>query len=305
MADVSVDPRRDQPGCLLDPDERFISALLRIGPAPAVEKVGPQGERNEAAEQQEPGNKLAQGQRITKPLPKAPEVEDKKCEDTLPGEETVETVGLRDPQGGSAEPGNPGGQNSEYDDPEHHLAPNLPPLYDQEAVAIVDVAESALSLIRYDKLFDGKTVTSDYVAQPVVLCDKGRIKQVLINLLQNAAHATDGCDCALIKVEVCEDSDYGIVNVVDKWAAIYKQLGDEDGIKYLMIFENRGTIMGNSQPHPHGQVYAYGEIPDLMVRPQIGMFRTYRESKDGRCFVCDANDVELNDGRRILVNRPN
>ena len=95
-----------------------------------------------------------------------------------------------------------------------------------------------------------------------------------------------------------------IINVVDEWAAIYQHLGKREEIKYPLIFENRGDIMGNSQPHPHGQVYAYGEIPDLIVKPQLEMFRTYRETPGGGCFVCDANEVELADGRRILVDLP-
>ncbi|MCZ6633927.1 MAG: galactose-1-phosphate uridylyltransferase, partial [bacterium] len=92
-----------------------------------------------------------------------------------------------------------------------------------------------------------------------------------------------------------------IREVVDGWADIYQRLGAHEAIRYPLIFENRGTIMGNSQPHPHGQVYAYREIPGLIVRPQIDMFRRYREQKDGRCFVCEANRVEQEDGRRVLV----
>lgn len=94
-----------------------------------------------------------------------------------------------------------------------------------------------------------------------------------------------------------------ILSVVNEWANIYKRLGENAGIKYPLIFENRGTIMGNSQPHPHGQIYAYGDIPDLIIKPQLEMFRTYREKNNGKCFVCDANSVELDDYRRILVEK--
>lgn len=93
------------------------------------------------------------------------------------------------------------------------------------------------------------------------------------------------------------------VQVIDAWAEIYDRLGKVPEIVYPLIFENRGTVMGNSQPHPHGQVYAYCEIPDLVVKPQLAMFESHRE-KTGRCFVCDANRVEAEDGRRILINRP-
>ncbi|MFT5366416.1 MAG: UDP-glucose 4-epimerase [Candidatus Latescibacterota bacterium] len=92
-----------------------------------------------------------------------------------------------------------------------------------------------------------------------------------------------------------------IANVVDAWAEIYARLGKIPEIVYPLIFENRGTVMGNSQPHPHGQVYAYGEIPDLIVKPQLAMFAQHQKDHGG-CFVCDANAVEVDDGRRILFD---
>jgi UDP-glucose 4-epimerase len=95
-----------------------------------------------------------------------------------------------------------------------------------------------------------------------------------------------------------------IAVVVDAWADITKRLGGDERIRYVLIYENRGTVMGNSQPHPHGQIYAYGEIPDLIVKPQIGKFRRYRQETGGGCFVCDAVAAELDDRRRVLVNHP-
>ena len=94
-----------------------------------------------------------------------------------------------------------------------------------------------------------------------------------------------------------------LVRVMDAWANIYERLGKKAEIAYPLIFENRGAVMGNSQPHPHGQVYAYGALPDLMVKPQLAQFASHRE-KTGRCFVCDANRVESQDGWRVLFDRP-
>ena len=92
-----------------------------------------------------------------------------------------------------------------------------------------------------------------------------------------------------------------VATLVDAWADIYERLGARPDIAYPLIFENRGLIMGNSQPHPHGQVYAYSSIPDLIVAPQIAEFARYREETDGVCFVCDAARAEVDDGRRILA----
>jgi UDP-glucose 4-epimerase len=92
-----------------------------------------------------------------------------------------------------------------------------------------------------------------------------------------------------------------VATLVDAWADIYERLGERPDIAYPLIFENRGLIMGNSQPHPHGQVYAYSSIPDLIVAPQIAEFARYREETGGVCFVCDAARAEVDDGRRILA----
>ncbi|MDA0710518.1 MAG: galactose-1-phosphate uridylyltransferase, partial [bacterium] len=131
------------------------------------------------------------------------------------------------------------------------------------------------------------------------------------------AEAQDGPYASRTSRGVCQVVVYGpnhsqrlstmsvkeIENVIDAWSDIYTRLGEKPEIVYPLIFENRGTVMGNSQPHPHGQVYAYGELPDLIVKPQLAMFAKYY-SECGRCFVCDANAAESADGRRMVVDLP-
>lgn len=50
--------------------------------------------------------------------------------------------------------------------------------------------------------------------------------------------------------------------VVETWCEQYAELGGRDGINHVQIFENKGTLMGCSNPHPHGQIWAQGEVPD-------------------------------------------
>ncbi|KAF9782912.1 galactose-1-phosphate uridyl transferase [Thelephora terrestris] len=52
-----------------------------------------------------------------------------------------------------------------------------------------------------------------------------------------------------------------IEHVIEQWCAVYTKRGAEDGIKYVQIFENKGSLMGCSNPHPHGQVWSLSEIP--------------------------------------------
>ncbi len=81
--------------------------------------------------------------------------------------------------------------------------------------------------------------------------------------------------------------------IVDCWAETYTRLGAQMEIVYVLIFENRGGVMGNSQLHPHGQVYAYNAMPDRIVVNQIERF-----AKGD--FVASALAFERDDGRRIV-----
>ncbi|KAF8623961.1 hypothetical protein AX15_006119 [Amanita polypyramis BW_CC] len=57
-----------------------------------------------------------------------------------------------------------------------------------------------------------------------------------------------------------------IVKVIDEWVSIYQARGSQSGVKYVQIFENKGAIMGCSNPHPHGQVWSLSEIPTIPSR---------------------------------------
>ncbi len=41
-------------------------------------------------------------------------------------------------------------------------------------------------------------------------------------------------------------------------------------IGYVQIFENRGAMMGASNPHPHGQMWASRSVPNEVVAEQSG-----------------------------------
>ena len=50
--------------------------------------------------------------------------------------------------------------------------------------------------------------------------------------------------------------------VVDAWVGQYEELSREPNVNYIQIFENRGAMMGASNPHPHCQIWATEHIPD-------------------------------------------
>ena len=71
---------------------------------------------------------------------------------------------------------------------------------------------------------------------------------------------------------ICFDPDHSLTlsqmpvasieRVIESWKSETATLGAEPSINYVQVFENRGAMMGSSNPHPHCQVWATGHVPD-------------------------------------------
>jgi UDPglucose--hexose-1-phosphate uridylyltransferase len=57
-----------------------------------------------------------------------------------------------------------------------------------------------------------------------------------------------------------------IERVVDVWVEQFNELGGDPRINAVQIFENRGEMMGSSNPHPHGQIWANKSIPNELAK---------------------------------------
>ena len=53
-----------------------------------------------------------------------------------------------------------------------------------------------------------------------------------------------------------------INKVVKTWQNEYTELGSNNMINYVQIFENKGAVMGCSNPHPHGQIWSQSTLPN-------------------------------------------
>ena len=87
--------------------------------------------------------------------------------------------------------------------------------------------------------------------------------------------------------------------VVDLWADQEEELSEGEGIGYVQIFENRGAMMGSSNPHPHGQVWATRRIPTEPAKEDREQ-RAYFES-EGAPLLLDYLDAELAVGDRVVL----
>ncbi len=90
-----------------------------------------------------------------------------------------------------------------------------------------------------------------------------------------------------------------IRSVVEVWANQEAELAVHEGIGYIQIFENRGAMMGASNPHPHGQIWATEHIPN---EPATEL-RTQKEyfAKHGKTLLHDYLQKELERGERIVA----
>jgi UDPglucose--hexose-1-phosphate uridylyltransferase len=89
-----------------------------------------------------------------------------------------------------------------------------------------------------------------------------------------------------------------IERVIDAWAEQINELGSREEIRYVQVFENRGAMMGASNPHPHGQIWATEHIPN---EPRAE-FCTQHEhyAVHGRPLLLDYLTDELELGTRIV-----
>ena len=89
-----------------------------------------------------------------------------------------------------------------------------------------------------------------------------------------------------------------ITKVVDLWQKEYNELSTIEWIKYIQIFENKGEIMGCSNPHPHGQIWAQSELPVEIVKESKEQKKYYAIRKHSLLHAY--LNLELEKGERIV-----
>lgn len=87
-----------------------------------------------------------------------------------------------------------------------------------------------------------------------------------------------------------------IRRVVDVWAEQTAELGRR--WRWVQVFENKGDLMGCSNPHPHGQVWAGDALPNEPAKEEASQ-RAYRE-RHGSVLLLDYVREELGRGERVV-----
>lgn len=86
--------------------------------------------------------------------------------------------------------------------------------------------------------------------------------------------------------------------VVHTWMGQFRELGSLDVIHHVQIFENRGAMMGASNPHPHCQVWATASIPGEPAKELAAQSAYFKAH--GRCLLCDYMALEQRQQVRVI-----
>ncbi|MBS1705580.1 MAG: UDP-glucose--hexose-1-phosphate uridylyltransferase [Armatimonadetes bacterium] len=98
-------------------------------------------------------------------------------------------------------------------------------------------------------------------------------------------------DLTLPEMEVSD-----IAAVVRTWQRMAQQLGEQ--YTWVQIFENKGDVMGCSNPHPHGQIWASDSVPSI-VETENQAQRAF-SSSTGRNLLESYRDQELEEKERVV-----
>lgn len=89
-----------------------------------------------------------------------------------------------------------------------------------------------------------------------------------------------------------------ITGVVDTWCAQTEELGRTHA--WVQVFENKGAVMGCSQPHPHGQVWATGHVPNEPAAEDARQRAHF--AQQGRPLLLDVAERELALHQRVVLH---
>ncbi|ABB40445.1 galactose-1-phosphate uridylyltransferase [Oleidesulfovibrio alaskensis G20] len=88
--------------------------------------------------------------------------------------------------------------------------------------------------------------------------------------------------------------------VITAWQQEYAALCSRQDIGYVQIFENRGAMMGCSNPHPHGQIWASSSVPHIAAQEDTMQRRHLQQH--GGCLLCRYTALEEEYKERVVFS---
>jgi len=87
--------------------------------------------------------------------------------------------------------------------------------------------------------------------------------------------------------------------ILEAWKDQYEELGSIDWVEYVQIFENKGSMMGCSNPHPHCQIWASSSLPEE-IRKEQSRQQEFLGSEHN-CLLCSVIKEERENSSKRIV----
>jgi UDPglucose--hexose-1-phosphate uridylyltransferase len=107
------------------------------------------------------------------------------------------------------------------------------------------------------------------------------------------------CYSPIHNTTLAELSEIEILSLLVCWQEQYRELGDRPEVNHVLVFENKGQVVGVSNPHPHCQIYATNFVFKTIAIETDVCCRYWRENH--RVMFEDIIAAEKLDGRRIIA----
>lgn len=120
------------------------------------------------------------------------------------------------------------------------------------------------------------------------------------------ATRTESGNCRVVCYTQRHDQRIATMSVDEIAAALatltgeFVRLDQSDNAAYVQVFENRGQMMGCSNPHPHAQIWATENIPNEPTK-ELDAQRNWWKKRQSP-LLADYRLAELNDGSRLLAD---
>jgi UDPglucose--hexose-1-phosphate uridylyltransferase len=90
-----------------------------------------------------------------------------------------------------------------------------------------------------------------------------------------------------------------VQRLFELWCSHLRAMQARDDVKYVLIFENKGEVIGVTIHHPHGQIYSFPHIPSRPAR-ELEAAQRYWDSHDHACLLCAVLEKELAFAKRLV-----
>ena len=91
-----------------------------------------------------------------------------------------------------------------------------------------------------------------------------------------------------------------VETVIRTWSDQTRDLGSRDFIGYIQVFENKGVMMGCSNPHPHSQIWTSSHVPNEPAKELVAQSDYLKQHHS--CLLCNYLKAELKLGERVVLS---